>query len=415
MTPNKIFEKALGLSKPWYIEKIDFDEKKRTLDIQINFKRGAIFEHIDKTTGEVEQCKGYDTKDKVWQHLNFFEHKCFLHCRTPRIKTANGKVVLIKPPWAGVSNGFTLLFEAIAMQYCINMPVKTAAKLLGTYDQKLWQMMKAYTEEARKDADFSDVTEVGMDETSQCKGHDYISTFVDMDSRKTMFVAKGKDSNTVKEFSKDFEEHGGNCENITEACCDMSPAFIKGVNENMPNAEITFDKFHIIKIINKAVDSVRKAEVKENEILKGTKFIFLKNYGNLTEKQKQILKELSLKSLNLKVIRALHIRESFQEIYLASNETIFEELLKKWFFWATHSQLKPMKEAAYTIKNHWGGVVRWKKSQLNNGILEGLNSLMQAAKSKARGYKTFDCYKTIIYLLTADLDFTKINPNITSN
>ncbi len=111
----------------------------------------------------------------------------------------------------------------------------------------------------------------------------------------------------------------------------------------------------------------------------------------------------------------MHIRESFQEIYLASNETIFEELLKKWFFWATHSQLKPMKEAAYTIKNHWSGVIRWKKSQLNNGILEGLNSLIQATKSKARGYKTFDCYKTIIYLLTADLDFTKINPNIISN
>jgi transposase len=276
-------------------------------------------------------------------------------------------------------------------------------------------MVMTYTKQAHKKLDFSEITQIGIDETSQCKGHDYISIFVDMDIRKTMFVAKGKDSNTVKEFSKDFEEHGGDCENITEACCDMSPAFIKGVKENMSNAEITFDKFHIIKIINKADDSVRKAEVKEKEILKGTKFIFLKNYGNLTEKQKQILKELSLKSLNLKVIRALHIRESFQEIYLASNETIFEELLKKWFFWATHSRLKPMKKAAYTIKNHWAGVVRWKKSQLNNGILEGLNSLIQAAKSKARGYKTFDCYKTIIYLLTADLDFTKINPNIISN
>ncbi len=410
MRPNELFEKALGLCKPWYIEKIDFDEEKRKLDVQINFERGAVFEHIDEETGEVEQCKGYDTKEKEWRHLNFFEHECYLHCRTPRIKTSKGKVILVKPPWSGVSNGFTLLFEAIAMQFCINMPVKTVAKLLNTYDKKLWQMIKAYIEEARTEIDFSEVSEVGMDETSQCKNHDYVSIFVNMKDRKTMFVAKGKDSETVKEFADDFEEHGGNCNNITEACCDMSPAFIKGVNENLPKAEITFDKFHIMKIINKAVDNVRKAEVKENEILKGTKYIFLKNHGNLTENQKLLLRELSLKSLNLKVIRALHIRENFQEIYSARNEDVFEELLKKWYFWATHSRLKPMKEAAYTIKNHWIGVVRWKKSQLNNGILEGLNSVIQAAKSKARGYRTFDCYKTIIYLLTADLDFTIVNP-----
>ncbi len=414
MTPNKLFEAALGLSTPWYIEGINFDKENRKLNIKINFKKGSFFDYIDKETGEVEQCKAYDTKEKTWRHLNFFEHECFLVCRTPRIKTSKGNVVLVKPPWAGVSNGFTLLFEALAMQFCMNMPVKTAARLLNTYDHKFWKMIIAYVKEARLDEDFSDVSKVGMDETSQCKNHDYVTIFANMETRKTIFVTKGKEAETVKRFAKDFKEHGGDCKNITEVSCDMSPAFIKGVKEELPEAKITFDKFHIIKIINKAVDKVRKAEVRENEILKGTKYIFLKNNNNLTEVQRLILEDLSLKSLNLKTIRALHIRENFQEIYLASNEEIFEKLLKKWYFWATHSRLKPIIEAAYTIKRHWEGVVRWKKSQLNNGILEGLNSLIQAAKTKARGYRTFDCFKAIIYLLTADLDFAKINPAIIS-
>ena len=415
MTPNKLFEKALGLSKPWNIEKIDFDAEVKRLDIYIDFERGATFEYIDKETGEVEKCNAYDTKSKEWRHLNFFEHECYIHSRTPRIKTANGKVKLISPPWAGVSNGFTLLFESMAMQFCKHMPINTVAKLLSTNDKKLWKMVMAYTNQAHKKLDFSEITQIGIDETSQCKGHDYITLFVDMKERNGLFVAKGKDSKTVDDFSKVLEEQGGKCENITDVSIDMSPAFIKGVRENFSKAEITFDLFHLMKTINKAVDKVRKSEVKTNEILKGTKYLFLKNYENLTDKQKEELAELSLKKLNLKTIRAMHIRENFQAIYSAKSEETFIKLLKEWFFWATHSKLKPIIKAAYTIKNHWEGVIRWYNSQLNNGILEGLNSIIQAAKSKARGYKAFEYYRAIIYLLTADLDFSEINPHIISN
>ena len=113
---------------------------------------------------------------------------------------------------------------------------------------------------------------------------------------------------------------------------------------------------------------------------------------------------------NLKSIRALHIRENFQDIYKAETEEDFETLLKKWYFWATHSRLQPIIDVAKTIKEHWDGVVQWKKSQIDNGILEGLNSIVQAAKAKARGYRTFKNFKTIIFLLTGKLEFGKLNP-----
>ena len=276
-------------------------------------------------------------------------------------------------------------------------------------DNKLWRMMNYYTEAARQFEDYSGVKRVGIDETSKTKGHDYVTLFVDLEESKTIFVAEGKGSETLEEFKKDLTEHGGKSENITDASIDMSPAFIKGVEENFLNAEITFDKFHIMKIINKAVDEVRKTETKEQDILCGQKYLFLKNRDNLTESQRDILKAMeAMPRLNLKTVKAFHIRENFQEIYKETDKKGFEKALKKWYFWATHSRIEPMKEAAKTIKRHWSGVLRWYTSKVSNGILEGLNSLVQAAKAKARGYRTFKNLKTIIYMLTGKLDYSKV-------
>ena len=217
-------------------------------------------------------------------------------------------------------------------------------------------------------------------------------------------------------FTQDFKGHHGNPDDITDVSIDMSPAFMKGVEENLPNALITFDKYHIMKIINVAVDEVRKAEAKQQDLsprrvfdLRGQKYVFLKNRKNLTESQLKTLHSLeSMPRLNLKTVRAYHIRENFQEIYKEETQEGFERALKKWYFWATHSRIEEIKEAAKTIKCHWSGVLRWYDSKINNGILEGLNSLIQAAKAKARGYRTFKNLKTIIYMLTGKLDYAKV-------
>ena len=163
-----------------------------------------------------------------------------------------------------------------------------------------------------------------------------------------------------------------------------------------------------MKIINEAVDKVRREEVKTNPLLLGARYVFLKNENNLTVKQKAVRESLSLPRLNLKSMRALQIRETFQQIYVTTSKDDFEAKLKKWYFWATHSRLKPMIKAAKTIKRHWDGVLNWKESQINNGLLEGLNSVIQAAKRKARGYKK-PHFKVMVYLLTGKLDFTRVN------
>jgi transposase len=285
-------------------------------------------------------------------------------------------------------------------------------KLMQENDHKIWDILKYYVDNSLKDADYSNIKAIGMDETSQKRRHNYISLFVDLIGKKTIFIAQGKDNQTVEAFAEDFKSHNGIVENITDVSCDMSPAFIKGIKENLVNANITFDKFHIVKLINKAVDEVRKQEVRLNPLLKGQKYIFLKNNVNLTKKQKEQLETLSFPKLKLKSIKALQIREAFQDIYLANSEAEFLLLLKKWYYWATHCKLEPIKEVAKTIKNHWDGVIAWKTSQINNGILEGLNSIIQAAKAKSRGFKTFTNFRIIAFLLTGKLNFGLLNKHL---
>jgi transposase len=406
---EELFTQALGIKAPWNIIRLKFDPLENKLDVYIDFQRGAMFEIENPKTQVIEHCKAYDKVEKTWRHLNFFEYQCLLHIKVPRVKPSFGGIKMIFPDFAGQTYGFTLLFEAFILELSKNMPVRHISKLLKVSDYKVWSVLESYIEKALAFSDNSNVTKLGIDETSIKKRHAYISQFVNLEERKTIHVAEGKDNTVLKDFKDFFECTNGKTSNITDVSIDMSPAFIKGVKENMPNAEITFDKFHIIKKINEAVDLVRKSEAQQNKVLRGTKFIFLRNEENLTESQKDKKNELS--KMNLETFRAMHIRENFQEIYLAEDSESFKILLEEWYEWAISSNLEPIVKIAKTIKNHWDGIIRWKVSQINNGILEGLNSVVQAAKRKARGYK-FNHFRIITFLLTGKLDFSKLNPYI---
>jgi len=400
-----LFAKALKLESPWKITKVEFKEGEGVINVFVDFPKGSLF-HCPVCGKEV---KAYDTTEKEWRHLNFFQYACYLTVRVPRTDCTDHGILQIDVPWAREGADFTFLFEALAMTLVREMPVNKVSQIIKVDDNKLWRMMHYYTEAARQHEDHSGVTQIGVDETSKTRGHDYVSLFVDLAKRRTVFVVEGKGSETMTAFTQDFKDHHGNPDDITDVSIDMSPAFIKGVAENLPRAAITFDKYHILKIINVAVDAVRKAEAKHQDILRGHKYLFLKNRQNLTESQHKTLDSLeSMPLLNLKTMRAYHIRENFQEIYKETTQVGFERSLNKWYFWATHSRMEEIKEAAKTIKRHWSGVLRWFDSKINNGILEGLNSLIQAAKAKARGYRTFKNLKTIIYMLTGKLDYSKV-------
>lgn len=295
------------------------------------------------------------------------------------------------------------MFESLLLTLCKEIPVAKVAELVGEHDTRLWRILHHHIDEARSRIDFSQVTRIGMDETSSKRGHHYISLFCDMDKRNLLFATEGKDRATVAAFKEDFDVHNGDSKAVTQVSCDMSPAFISGVTEQLPKAEITFDKFHVVKLLNEGVDEVRRAEVKENEILKSTRYLWLKNRDNLTANQSVQFDDLS--QLNLKTARAYHIKTNFQAFYSLPDRETGEAYLKQWYFWATHSRIEPMIKVAKTIKRHWDGVLNWFGSHLTNALLEGMNSLIQAAKSRARGYRSNRNFIAMAYLIGAKLEF----------
>ncbi len=347
----------------------------------------------------------HDTEFKDWRHLNFFQHETYLHARVPRAGCSDCGPHVVDLPWARLGSGFTLLFEAFIMTLAKQMPVNAIARLVGEHDTRLWRILKHYVDEARKHLDMSEVHRAGVDETSRKKHHQYVSVVMDLDQSSVLYATEGKGAEVIESFAQDLEAHGGDRSNIEEVCCDMSPAFISGVKQYLPEAQLTFDKFHVLKVINEAVDKVRIEEQRQQpELLKKSKYIWLKNPDNLNDHQKERLASLRLKDLNLKTARAYHIRLNFQDFWKQSPLEA-ESFLKRWYFWATHSRLEPIKQAAYTIKRHWDGVLRWATSRINNGILEGINSLIQAAKARARGYRSARNFITMIYIIAGKLEF----------
>ncbi|NJO56719.1 MAG: ISL3 family transposase, partial [Rhodospirillales bacterium] len=377
MRDTDLFQLALGINSPWFVASSDFDGEKKRLDIEIDFKSGARFSCPDCKAAD---CPVHDTTRKTWRHLDFFQHQAFLHARTPRITCTKCGVRRVEVPWARPGSGFTLLFEALAMTLVIHMPVAAAARMLGEHDTKLWRVVHHYVEEALAGLDLSALRRVCIDETAAKRGHNYITLFVDIDARKVVFIAEGRGAGTVAQFADWVDAHNSDASRIKEVCIDMSGAYIAGVSENLTEAEITFDRFHVMKLIGEAVDKVRRTETKSRPELKGSRYLWLKNDVNLTSAQKA--ERGSLAKANLKTGRAWAMRLAFQDIYKERSRDWAGLVFERWCSWARRSKLEPMKAVAATLMRHADGILAWFDTRIANGLIEGINSLVQAARPR---------------------------------
>lgn len=398
-----LFTKALGLTNPWYVSNTELKEVDNSLElhITISFHKGGKFPSpLDKN--DTNLYGAYDTKERTWRHLDFFQHKTYIHCNVPRVKCSDNTINLVDVPWARKGSGFTLLFEAYVMELVKKMTVSQASKLVREYDTRLWRIIHYYVEKAMKQEEYSDVKLLGVDETSK-KGHNYITVFVDISRKKVIFCTNGKDSSTVDKFVNHFVEHHGLKENIEIVTCDMSLGFKKGITDNFENADTVIDKFHVIKHANEAVDAVRKEETRENNILKKTKYLWLKNKDNLSKSQKEKFESIS--TLNLKTSRAYNMKVTLQDIYENCKTTEAAKVaMNRLYFWLTHSKLEPMIKLAKLLKSHMNDILNYFKHPYTNAILEGVNSVIQNTKCSARGYRNDDYFIDMIYLRCGKLE-----------
>ena len=397
MDIGSLFAVALNLPHPWRISQVEFkptEDASMELHIHIAFQRGGKFPCPQDHCGK--SFPAYDTAPRTWRHLNFFQYKTYIHADLPRIRCEKHGVKTVQVPWAREGSGFTLLFESWIIEVAKHLPVAVIARMVGEHDTRLWRFIHHYVDKARALEDYSEVTAIGMDETSK-KGHNYITVVADLSQRKVIFVTDGKDSTTVQRFAADFEAHRGNTERVGLITCDMSLGFRKGIQESFENSQTIIDKFHVIKHANEAVDKVRKMEAKENVLLKNSKYLWLKNDANLTEKQRE--KKETLQKKHLKTARACAMRIELQEIYEQSvHRDEAEQRLKKLCSWMMHARLEPMKKFCGTIRNHWDKILYYFEHPYTNAILEGMNSIIQNIKRRARGFRNDEYFKTMIYL-----------------
>ena len=201
---TKLFEQALGLEHPWYVEKAEFDPETRRLDLHLNFEAGGVFECGGCGDGG---CKAYDTAWKRWRHLNFFQHEVFLHAPAPRVQCPSCGVRRARVPWARPRSGFTLLFEALVVTMAAQMPVRAVGRIVGEHDTRLWRIVKHHVDEARAAADHGGVEAVGVDEKACRRGHSYVTFFADLEKRRLLYATPGRKSGCWGSSGRTIRRH----------------------------------------------------------------------------------------------------------------------------------------------------------------------------------------------------------------
>lgn len=407
--PESVFAQALGLSAPWALERVAFDAERRRIDLYVGWQAS---EANCPVCGRAAQ-RIHDRRARGWRHLDFFQYEAHIHCETPRVKCGGcGKTTQMTVPWARALSRFTLLFEAFALTLAREMPVGVCARVLRVSDNALWRQIEARVSTARAAESHAGVRALGVDETACARGQDYITLVHDLEARRLLFATPGRDAATIERAVEDLRAHGGQPEAITTVCIDMSKAYRAGVARHLPGAPIAFDRFHVIQMANEALDAVRRAEVKSEPALKRTRWGWLKDARRWS--RRQIFDMHGLTRSRLKTARAWRLKEALRDIYKhCAGVEQAGTALAKWIRWARRCRLEPMKKLAATLKAHWDGVLHaFGAAHHHNGYVEAANSLVQAARAKARGYGTTAHFIAICYLIAGKLTHLPGSPFI---
>ncbi len=376
MDTSHLFTAALQLQSPWKVGSVDFrdaDGGRQELHIMIGFEPGARF-HCPETGCREDACPVHDRRERVWRHLNFFQYKAFIHAAMPRVTCPEHGVRTVPAPWARPGSGFTLLFEAWAVEMARHLPAGTLAGQL--------------------------------DETSR-RGHNYITVVADLVEHDVINVTPGKDPATVERFARDFMDHNGVPEYVRLVACDMSLGFRKGIREHLPHARRIVDRFHVARHANEAVDKAGKTEGRSNPLLKRTEYLWLRNEESLTELQVETKRNLT--GQRLKTGRACRMREVLQDI-CTDRRTPSEAWVRlhRLCSWMMHSRLEPMKDFARMVRRHFAEIVAYFEHPYTNAVLEGADSVIRNVKRRARGFRDMDYFATMIYLTCGRLDLKAV-------
>ena len=398
MEDLSLLNKILEFGQGWKVKDFRINKLTKEIDIDLEFVDTTCF-----YSKQEPQCAIYDySQTRRIRHLDLFDYKSYLNFRVPRAKLSTGEIKIIPLDFTDERVSFTFDFETkVILTLLMSQNQSKTANYLNTSFEIVHNIMKRAVKRGLLKRNLDDVKVLSLDEKSFSNGHQYFTVLSDPNDKRVLDIIQGRKLEDTQELlQKTLTSTQLN--NINWVTMDMWKAYISCAEEFLPNADIVHDNFHIIKYLNKAVDDVRKNEVKENEVLKKTKYIFLKNKKKWTQDQESKFEEVN--KINLKTADAWRMKENFKEIYTFWNQKQCIHFFKKWYINTLESKIKPMINVADTLLKHLKGIVNAAISTLSNSMAENINGKIQIIKSVGRGFKKIEGYRNSILFFNGNLD-----------
>jgi transposase len=402
---TKLFETILGITSPWHISRVELQTHERRVDLWL--------EH-EPTRWPCPECgtelAGFDHADeRTWRHLDTCQFQTHLHAEIPRVQCPTHGVKQVRVPWAEARSRFTLLMERLVIDLILQCStIKGACAIAAISWDEAWGIMQRAVARGQRRKEARPITYIGVDEKAFRKGHRYHTVVCDLARSTVEFVAEDRKTESLAAYYERLTDEQKAA--LQAVAMDMWEPYIGATRDRLPDGEarIVFDRFHIMREMTKAVDTVRKQEHREflrageDSPLIGTKYVWLFSDERRPEYHAETF--ATLQTLNLKVGRAWAIKEALRTLWTYRQTAAVKRFFKDWYGWAVRSRLEPVKKVAATLKRHLDGVLRFVTHPITNGVAEGLNSKIMSIKRKAGGFRNPANFTTAIYFHCGGLD-----------
>ena len=400
MRDIELYQQLLGLVEPWTVTGVELSVERGRVDVYVGHPRRTRFGCPEPGCEHRELPVRDHAEQREWRHLDSMQFLTYLHARPPRVACPTHGVRQVRLPWAEPMSRFTALFERLAIDVLTECDVQGAARLLRLSWDEAWHLMQRAVRRGLAAKLLAPPVRMGVDEKAAGRGQDYITVVSNLDNGTVEHVADERRKASLDGFFARFTP--AQRQQIRAVAMDMWQPYIDSVRANLvnPDDKIVFDRYHIMRYLTTAVDTVRKREHRVlartgDGTLAGSKYLWLYSAENLPTRHWD--RFAALRAVDLKTVRAWAIKESLRHLWNYRRRGWGEKHWRRWYFWATHSRLQPVIQAAKTLKRHEAGLLSYFTHRISNATAEGLNSRIQAIRVAARGFRNRNNLKTAIY------------------
>ena len=404
MQDTALYQYLLGLKSPWTVSRVELNVTGQCVDVWAEHPEGALW----ACPACAQEWPLYDhAEERTWRHLDSCQYQTYLHARIPRVACGKHGVVQVMVPWAEPRSRFTLLFERLAIDVLGQCDVTGATKILRISWDEAWGIIERAVTRGRQRKAPKVVRRIGVDEKAAAKGHKYLTLVCDLEQGTVEHIAEDRGQESLDCYYAGLTK--AQLDGIEAVAMDMWEPYIQATRAQVPEAveKIVFDRFHVMGHLGKAVDTVRKQEHRElmasgDKTLTGSKYLWLYSRENVPQRRRDEFDVLRRKEL--KVGRAWAIKEALRRLWHYVYPASGWKFWKRWYFWATHSRLEPIRKAAQTVRRHIDNILTYYQHPVTNAMSEGLNSKIQTIKSMACGFRNIENFKTAIYFRCGGLN-----------